>query len=1284
MTAPLRRRLRLLRRGAWYAVALVLVALALGNGVASQLLPLAERHPQRIAAWLGKRAGAPVAFDHVQTQWTRRGPLLRLDNLRVGEGDNPVRIGDAEVLVAQYVGWLPGRSLTELRLRGLDLTLQRDPQGRWSVRGLPGQQQGGDPFAMLERLGELQVSHARLHVSAPELGLSLRLPRIDLRLQVDGQRIRGGADAWLRESATPFEMALDLQRGSGDGRVYAGSRQADLAELAGALQVAGISPAAGKGRTRIWLRLQGRQVVALHADADLQDVVLRGTPLAGEGTPTRALQDVVLAATWTRGDDGWHLRVPRLRLGEGQDALAMDGIAVDGGRRFRLQAPRLDAGPLLQLLALGDAAAPGLRGWLRASAPAGVLHDVQLHGQRGGPLQASARAEALRFDPVRNTPGMRGISGWLQGDAAGLRMRFDPQVLAAFDWPAGFGVVHEFRIDGEALLWRDGGGWTVRTPGLALDGERLHVRARGGIGFEGDGTRPRLDLAAEIGDVPVTMASGFWVHHLMPKSTVQWLDAALRGGILEQVRAVVVGDLDDWPFRNEPGKAGAGLFRADARMRGGTLKFQPDWPAIEDMNAELRFVADGFSVDGSGRIGGVPIERVRGGISRFGRAELQLDAATAATDARHLLSLLRNSPLHKEHGEVLDNLRAAGPARADLHLLLPFHRKAPPPRQVRGNVALDGAQLQEARWDIAFDQVRGQARYDETGFIADPLQVRHEGRPAQLALRAGPAHARDDANNAFEAELRAQADIDGLLDKAPTMAWLKPHLRGSSQWTVEVATPRAVRNAALLSRLRLRSNLAGTAIDLPEPLRKPAAQALPAVVDIQLPIERGEVEVTLERLLSIRSRSNGNRTGVQVQLGGARAEAPPAHGMLVGGQVERLDALDWIGVATAGRDADDGGVPLRRLDVQARRLQLLGADFGDSRLQLAPAPRGMAVQVQGPALAGALLVPSQDGATVAGRFERLHWKGSLPGQPPPAANARVATPATPAQAIDPAKVPPLLLDVTDLRIGNLPLGQARLRTTPTAAGLRMDEFATRGGKQRLAATGAWTGRGDAARTRLGAEVDSDDIGSLLAGLGLAGQVDAGKGRLGMTLEWRGAPAELSLAALQGDITLDARNGRLLEIEPGAGRVLGLLGIAQLPRRLTLDFRDFFDKGFAFDRIRGNVRVADGVARTSDLAIEGPAAEIHVSGSADLVAQRFDQTVEVQPKSGGLLTAVGAIAGGPVGAAVGAVANAVLDKPLQQAGARTYRVTGPWNAPKVESRERTRNPPPAPIAPEPPG
>ena len=138
-----------------------------------------------------------------------------------------------------------------------------------------------------------------------------------------------------------------------------------------------------------------------------------------------------------------------------------------------------------------------------------------------------------------------------------------------------------------------------------------------------------------------------------------------------------------------------------------------------------------------------------------------------------------------------------------------------------------------------------------------------------------------------------------------------------------------------------------------------------------------------------------------------------------------------------------------------------------ARVQLAPAPRGTAVQVQGDGLAGALLIPDQDGATVAGRFERLYWSGATPAAPP--ALAARETPA--ADDIDPARVPPLLVELADLRIGKLALGQAKLRTVPTAAGLRLEEFSTGPGKQRLSATGAWTGRRDAARTRLQADVE---------------------------------------------------------------------------------------------------------------------------------------------------------------------------------------------------------------------
>src|SRR5690606_24106476 len=164
--------------------------------------------------------------------------------------------------------------------------------------------------------------------------------------------------------------------------------------------------------------------------------------------------------------------------------------------------------------------------------------------------------------------------------------------------------------------------------------------------------------------------------------------------------------------------------------------------------------------------------------------------------------------------------------------------------------------------------------------------------------------------------------------------------------------------------------------------------------------------------------------------------------------------------------------------------------------------------------------------------------------------------------------------------------------------------------------------GPQARTRMRVDVESGDVGSLLAGLGMAGRIDGGTGSARFDAAWPGSPAGFRLADLESSLVLARNDSGLAEAEPRGGRVPGLLSIAELPRRLTLDFRDFFSRGFVFNRIGGTVRFAGGRAHGEDLVIDGAAAEIHIGGSADLRAQTYDQVIEVLPRTGGLLTAVG--------------------------------------------------------------
>lgn len=1260
MPTRLRRGLRFAHRGTWYLLAGVLVAMAVGAVVASQLLSLAERNPERIADWLSARAGRPVTFEAVETEWTRRGPLLRLDGLRVGERGG-VHVGEAEVLVAQYEGLLPGRSFTELRIRGLQLTLQRDDDGRWHVRGLPGQDTGGDPFAVLEGLGELQVVGSRLSIHAPQLGIEATLPRVDLRLRVNGPRVRAAARAWMKEGMSPVNMVVDVDRKLGDGRAHAFANEADLSAWAELARHAGIAAETGTGRAEAWIELASHRVDSVIVDAALENLVLRGTPVAeGRAPPMQRIDALdVLARLQVHGRD-WRIDAPKLRIGQGAGSQVLDGLLVAGGERNVLRAQRIDAGPLVAAIALSDRFDAGLRSWLLASAPDAVLHDIDVYGQPDGRLRAQARVEGLRFSTVGDTPGVSGVGGEVSGDANGFSLVLDPDADMRFDWPSGFGPPHDLRLRGTVAGWRDGGRFRIETPALHVQGTGYVADLRGGIAFGGDGGPSRIDLAASLGEAMVPVAKRFWVRHLMPDAAEHWLDAALVAGKLRNGRAIVSGDLGDWPFSTLENAQSKGIFHAEGDLVDAVVKFQPDWPAAERLNGKARFVNDGFVVEGSAQLAGVAVNGLRAELTHYGEAALSV-RATTETDAGKMLALLRQSPLHKAHADSLDNLSASGAVAATFALDLPLAGGGAP--RIDGNVELRDATLADARWKLSFENVHGTVRYDQDGFAARDLAVVREGRPGRVSLRAGMPHVREGAN-AFEADLDAVLPVSDLLAQAPELGWLQPHAKGRSRWNIAVAIPQAAAGSSqpAATRVRLRSDLVGTTLDLPQPLRKAEQETLVTTVSTTLPLDDGEVTVAFGNRLALRARGSQGRTGVRVMLGAASVdEAPPESGLVATGRTPYLEAMDWATLATG----DGDGLPLRGIDVTADRLQLLGSDFPSTRVVASPDGAATRVVFDGRALAGVLRLPGDKSAAVAGKFERLHWTSSAPGAATATAAPKTAPPDD--DGIDPARIPPLQIDVDDMRFGALQLGTVALRTRPTSAGMAIERLQARSPTQKLDASGEWSG-GASARTRIGLAIDSSDFGGLIEGFGFGKRIDGGKGELKFEAAWPGSPAAFEIGALEGTLSAVVKDGKLAEVEPGAGRVLGLLSVAELPRRLMLDFRDFFSSGFAFNRIGGTVRFGDGQARSDDIVIDGPAAELRIQGRSNLREQTHDQRIEVLPKTGNLLPAVGAIAGGPVGAAVGAVANAVLRGPLGEMNAKSYRVTGTWQDPKVEVTE----------------
>ncbi|KFN41394.1 YhdP family protein [Arenimonas oryziterrae] len=1256
MTTTLRRRIRHTRRWLGYGVLVLLILVALLVGVANQMLPLVERNPEKIAAWLSERVGEPVRFSHAHAEWTRRGPRFILDDLRVGDGAKTLNIGRAELLVAIYSGLLPDHPLTELKVRELSLTLVQDADRRWHVLGLPAQDQTqGDPLDRLQGFGELQIEKARLSVRSPQLKLDMALPRVDLRLRVDDKRLRAGASVWSNTLSAPMSVVLDMQRKRFDGVLWAGGDDLVLTHWAPLLAQVGLVPRDGQAQANLWAKLHDQRIDEVTLAADLQHLSLESMdPLPtsdGRLLPATASFDrLQTMARWSLIGGAWRLQIPELDVTQGKNTAHLGGLQAQVGERFVVQAKELDLSPLSALLSLSDRLPRSLRTFLAQSQPQAVLHEVSVQGRRNGQWHGSLRIDGLTLKPHGTKPGVSGLAGRVEFDERGGVLRLDSTPVK-FEWPAGLRQTLDLKLAGTLALWRNGPGWTLGSEQLHIDGGDFAFDTRVQVGFQGDGSLPTLDLSAALAPSSFATAKKFWIMHKMPATTVKWLDQALVQGEVVNGRIAIGGDLDDWPFANH-----AGTFDARATIRNATVKFNEQWPAAQNMNLDLAFDGPGFTLEGTGDIQGNHVSHVSGGIASFHDSLLTLDIAATGSGEK-LRELMIASPINDTYGEHLKAATIAGRAEVALRMDLPLGHDHSGKR-IEGTVDLSDARLADSRWNLRFSRVSGRTRFSDHGFSADELKVHLDDQPGVFNLKVGAFV--DDPRLAAQATLDGRFTAPTLIDRTDNLAWLKPWISGQSTWKARVDIPAGEKGkTAPPAQLHLATDLVGSALSLPAPLNKAADVALPLELQTPLPVEQGEVTLRLGELLRYRGvlRKDAPMLG-SLQFGGGAAAPPRVAGLSVRGDVPLLDATGWIAFSSKG----EGGAVLHDIDIQAKQLNLIDRAFADTHLQLDHGAANTQIRLKGTGIDGTIDISDDAARGVQGRFALLHLAAASTTTPG-------ALPAT-IEVDDPAKLPPLRFSVADLRMGDAQLGQAELQTTPLPNGLRVDKFQTRARTLNLSAAGEWVRAERGTRSNFRLEFTANSLGQMLDALGFAGMVSGGKTRATLTGSWPGSPGAFSLATLSGSLKADVGEGRLLDVEPGgSGRILGLLSLAEIPRRLSLDFSDFFSKGFSFNEAKGDFVFNEGKARTDNLRIDGPAAEIRVSGTTGLRDQTYDQRVEVLPKAGGVLPAIGMLAGGPAGAAVGAMAQAVLQKPLKQTTRVVYHITGSWKEPKVVVTER---------------
>ena len=1278
------RRLRLFMA---YTLALALILAGVAVGLAERLLPLLEQHPEKVSAWLSERIGQPVAISAVETRWNRSGPKLHLHDLRIGAGEETVNIGTAQLAVNVYSGLWPSTPFTELRIDALNLNLTRGREDRrWQLEGFSSVPNGtatAFDLKALKGIGALEVFSARLRVLDEADGREITIEHADARMQRDGNDVRFGLRA-LRDSGATLRLAGVVSEDGRRGRLYAEGIAQDWAAWSAAWPFRGLHIEKARGDLRAWMDFSDSRIDEVRIETNLAPLELAGEVSESDSdsetrdaTPAPNLRFSQFASLlrWQRESGGWRIDAPQTLAHiesampahdmqaagtamspANNDAPAIADLSVvqrDTDQSLHVRAASFALEPALALLSATHLLPRKSRTLLASTRPSGQIEALDLQWRSAQDFSLSANLSNLGWKASGGMPSLRGIGGKLDADAALWRLTITPGTWQALA-PGVLRDPFTPRVQGELLAYPDEGAWRVETTGLMLsEPDQYDIELGGGATFLPNDGGVELAIRADVGPAPIVVAKRFWPINTMPPKAVEWLDDALLDGRLAHGSAIFHGNLRDWPFRHAEGR-----FEALAELDGLRLRYHSDWPVGHEVSGTARFINTAMDVDLAAKVEKVRVQRTTGGIADFGEAMLDL-SIQAAGEGKALLDVLRRSPLGAHRRDLIDGLSVGGHGDVALQLHVPLENHLGDLR-LSGHVDLARADLSHSGWGIDFQAASGRVRFSERGFSADELNVGFADSLGALNVAIGGYTA--EPSNVAEASLRGHFSAQAMIDASPQAQWLKPWLDGESDWTLQLSVPDAEDGHGSPPKLRLRSDLAGTAISLPAPMRKAASGRLPLDISLELPTTHGAVDLRLGSLLHLTGRHDPNDGLSGIASFGDEPDATPLErGLHIAGQVPSIDGGAWIGVAVSG--SGGSGLHIASVDLLAGELDLLGRPFRETRVRMNQV-NGERIDLDfaGPMLQGQVQVPLAQLAVrgITGHLQKLVW-------PSASANAEAASEET--STALPQALPPLHLDIADLDFADAKLGEARLETWPTPNGMRVERLETRSPDLDLRAQGEWTLENGIERSSFSADLSSGDLGAMLAALGFSRLVDGGASVVKIALDWPGAPGAFEFAKVNGELSATVGKGRVLEMEPGAGRLFGLLSLTEIPRRLTLDFSDFFKSGFAFNQMQGSFTIVEGNATTEDFRIDAPSAEIRITGRTGLATREYDQRMEVLPKASNVLPAIGAIAGGPAGAAVGAVAQAVFKNPLKQMTRAVYQVRGPWNEPKIDRIER---------------
>ncbi len=1256
----------------WYFLIGLLLLFAIAISVVRAYPSIYQHYLPQIQQNISSILGKPVLIELIQIDWYGFTPQITASNVTIFEDDSGydalLNVDEAVISIDTYRSLMRRKiTFSELTFSGGDLQLVRTADERIILNGIDISKRLAER-KKLNKSNELNINLLNSSISITDeiQALDYFFDRVDIVLGFSGDHFKVYSKFVLPQTlGDTFVLSADirdLDKGFKNikGRLYSKGKNINLELLSDFFPKLQVGVSQGVSDFNIWGNFNSLKQRTFLGDLSLRELVYKEIKVPIKNAITDDQIVSIDTSFKLQGDiEEWQLALNDVVIKTSNHEWPGKHYEVSckdcGQKSFILSTAfdYLNTEPLLSTLQHFPFIAEKLNKIVDKIAIKGVLKSsqlqIQINENKLSKYAYNSLLQEANISLLEQDIAITSIVGMVMGDhlQGNLELTCDElgiSVNKILSQP----LVSQ-KVQGKIIWQHKDGDISVAMQNILVESDEMIANMQGMLQVADE--KPYIDLQVNIPQAETATIKKYLPYGKMKPKLSKWLSESIVAGTLKNGKLLFHGNPKYFPFKNKPGR-----IEIVADIEDGVLSYRPNWPIASNINTDFKIDNSYLEINArQGNILDSSINQVHAKINDLKLPRLILKGS-ASGPANNILEYLQQSSILKQDSKVIEHLTASGNTNLDLDLSLTLTKKLEKQILVGGEVEFDNAGLTLNALSLPFTNLNGKLRFDQAGAEGNGLRARLYGIPI-----SGNAVKSNDGGTLLS--ILGDFDLDAYLSTNYTK--LNKYIKGIAPVTAEVGIPRFAKdNTDKLLTVNVDSDLYGVTTLLPLPFKKAFDETIKISIQSKHSKKIGnEIFANLDNqtyMLANIDEGSKQISKMELRMGDDQFGFLQ-DGIKITGKTNRFVLSEWRELMSSNQDRP---LEINEIDLKINHVELDNLSIDNVTIQALKKPQFWVGDIDSSVAKGKFEYPIdyRSGSVATADFDYLRFS--------PKVNATSIPIASQSTGMDPRRLPALVINANTFEYKDAVFSDVSLKTKPSTNGLEIDSLQGNGRKLQISANGKWVvDDNDKQRTNLLINLTSQNLHDTFAGLGFGSSVSDGEGSIQANFEWPNAPYQFSLSKVTGDAKIRFKDGAISSVEPGgAGRLIGLFNFGEISRRLSLDFTDFFSKGYAFEKIRGDLIFKDANLTTENLKIKGPSADLLIQGRTGIEAQDYDQIVTVTPHVSGGLPWIGLAVGGPLGA-VGVLVGEKIAKSIgvdvNKVTQVQYSMTGSWQDPVIE-------------------